>query len=113
MLQIYSQNVWGGQVFGPLCKQLLQCRNQVHLFCLQEVLASPREMQPETSVRTNLLAELQRRLPDYEPLFCNLQSNFDPDGELTSAVDFGQAIFVHRSIELRDAFRRFIFDSKR
>lgn len=109
MLKIYSQNLWGGQVFGPLCQQLLKYRDQVHIFCFQEVLASSEGLQPYTSIRTNLLAELLYRLPDYEPLFCNLQSNFDPDGELTSAIDFGQAIFVHRSLELTGYFRRFIF----
>ncbi len=112
MLQIYSQNIWGGQVFGPLCKQLLQFRDQTHLFCFQEVLASSEVTQPYTSIRTNLFAELQHLLPDYEPLFCNLQSNFDPDGELTAAVNFGQAIFVHRSLELQSYFKRFIFRSE-
>jgi Endonuclease/Exonuclease/phosphatase family len=109
MLTIYAQNIWGGQVFGPLCERLVQLRDQVHIFCLQEVLSSADGVQPYTPVRTNLLAELQHRLPDHRPLFCNIQSGFDPDGHVTYAVDFGQAMFLHRSILLQHHFKSFIF----
>lgn len=109
MLKIYSQNVWGGQVFGPLCERIAHLRDQIHLFCFQEVPASPDGVQPYTSVRTNLLAELQHRLPEYQALFCNIQSGFDPHGPITYAVDFGQAVFVHPSLTLQDHFKRFIF----
>jgi len=109
MLHIYSQNVWSGRVFGPLCEQLLHVRDQVHLFCFQEVLTSPHGIQPYTLVRTNLLAELQHCLPEHQALFCNIQSGFDPDGPVGYAVDFGQAIFLHRSIGLQQHFTRFIF----
>jgi len=109
MLTIYTQNIWGGQVFGPLCARLVQLRDRVHIFCLQEVLSSADGVQPYTPVRTNLLAELQHCLPDHQPLFCNLQSGFNPDGSMTDAVDFGQAIFLHRSILLQHHCKRFIF----
>jgi len=59
MLKIYAQNVWGGRVFGPFCERLAHVRDQVHLFCFQEVLTSPDGVQPYTTMRTNLLAELQ------------------------------------------------------
>jgi hypothetical protein len=109
MLHIYSQNVWGGQVFGPLCERIASLRDQIHLFCFQEVSASPDGAQPYTPVRTNLLAELQHRLPGYQTLFCNIQSGFDPHGPVTYAVDFGQAMFIHPALTLQDHFKRFIF----
>jgi hypothetical protein len=109
MLHIYSQNVWSGKVFGPLCERLIHVREQVHLFCFQEVLASPDGVQPYTTVRTNLLAELHHCLPEHRPLFCNIQSGFDPDGPVRYAVNFGQAMFLHRSIGLQQHFTRFIF----
>lgn len=109
MLQMYSQNVWSGKVFGPLCERLTHLRDQVQLFCFQEVLASPDGVQPHTTVRTNLLAELQHCLPEHQPLFCNIQSGFDPAGPVRYAVDFGQAMFLHRSIGLQHHFTRFIF----
>jgi len=109
MLHIYSQNVWSGKVFGPLCERLTYVRDQVHLFCFQEVLTSPHGVQPYTTVRTNLLAELQHCLPEHHALFCNLQSGFDPDGPVQYAVDFGQALFLHRSLGLQRHFTRFIF----
>ncbi len=109
MLHMYSQNVWGGKVFGPLCERLIHVRDQVHLFCFQEVLASPDGVQPYTTVRTNLLAELQHCLPEHRPLFCNIQSGFDPDGPVRYAVDFGQAMFLHRSLGLQQHLTRFIF----
>ena len=109
MLHMYSQNVWNGKVFGPLCERLTHVRNQVHLFCFQEVLTSPDGVQPYTTVRTNLLAELQHCLPEHQALFCNIQSGFEPDGPVRYAVDFGQAMFLHRSIGLQQHFTRFIF----
>jgi hypothetical protein len=109
MLHIYSQNIWGGRVFGPLYERLAQARDQVHLFCFQEVLTSPDGVQPYTTVRTNLLAELQHCLPEHHALFCNIQSGFDPDGPVRYAVDFGQALFLHRSLGLQQHFTRFIF----
>ena len=109
MLRLYCQNLWSGEVFGPLCERLVQLRDQCHIFCFQEVVRSSHGLQPFTALRTNLLAELQHRLPEHQPLFCNLQSDFDPDGERITDVDFGQAIFVHRSLVLRHHFTRFIF----
>jgi Endonuclease/Exonuclease/phosphatase family len=109
MLHMYSQNVWSGKVFGPLCERLIHLRDQVHLFCFQEVLTSPDGVQPYTTVRTNLLAELHHCLPEHQPLFCNIQSGFDPDGPVRYAVDFGQAMFLHRSVGLQQHLTRFIF----
>ena len=109
MLKIYAQNVWGGRVFGTFCEQLPQVRDQVHVFCFQEVLTSQDGVQPYTTVRTNLLAELQHCLPEHQALFCNLQAGFDPDGPRRYTVDFGQALFLHRSLGLQQHFTRFIF----
>src|ERR671924_491959 len=112
MLKMYSQNVWSGRVFGPLCERLAHVRDQVHLFCFQEVLASPEGVQPYTPVRTNLLAELQHCLPEHQPLFCNIQSGFDPDGLVRYAVDFGQAMFLQRSMGSKQHFPRFFLRKK-
>jgi endonuclease/exonuclease/phosphatase (EEP) superfamily protein YafD len=55
------------------------------------------------------LAELHHCLPGHQPLFCTIQSGFDPDGPVRYAVEFGQAMFLHRSLELHQHFTRFIF----
>ena len=31
MLHMYSQNVWSGKVFEPLCERLIHLRDQVYL----------------------------------------------------------------------------------
>ena len=109
MLRIYSQNLWGGLVFGPLYERLLQVRDDYEVFCFQEVLTSQAGLQPHTPVRTNLLAELEQCLPDHQSLFCNTQEGFDPDGFMPYEVNFGQALFVHRSLQLRTHDIHFIF----
>jgi len=109
MLKLYSQNLWSGEIFGPLRKRLIQVREQFDIFCFQEVLRSANSVQPYTPLRTNLLAELQDCLPDHQPLFCNLQTEFDPEGELAPGVDFGQAIFLHCALVCDSRADRFIF----
>jgi hypothetical protein len=109
MLKIYSQNLWSGEIFGPLRKRLIQVRDQFHIFCFQEVLRSANGVQPYTPLRTNLLAELEYCLPDHQPLYCNLQAEFDPESELAPGVDFGQAIFLHPALICESQSTRFIF----
>jgi hypothetical protein len=84
-------------------------RHQVHVFCFQEVLRSANGVQPYTPLRTNLLDELAYCLPNYQMLYCNLQSEFDPESELAPGVDFGQAIFLHPSLTCERQSIRFIF----
>jgi endonuclease/exonuclease/phosphatase family metal-dependent hydrolase len=92
-MRLVCLNIWGGHEYEPLMKYLLAQSGTTDIFCFQEVFTGPEGTALGGDIRTNILGDLERSLPDFEPLFYPC-SEIRDRGRL---LPFGVAIFVRKN----------------
>ncbi|MBB5534853.1 endonuclease/exonuclease/phosphatase family protein [Rhizobium giardinii] len=104
-LRIVSLNAWGGRVYAPLMRYLVDVDADV--ICLQEVVRTPattsawlvyRDHDVELPQRANLFDEIRAALPSHDAFFCPTARGTLFDGNEEIPSEFGLATFVRRSL---------------
>ena len=103
-LRIVSLNAWGGRVYAPLMRYLVDVDADV--LCLQEVVRTPaskadwllyRDTNVELPQRANLFEEIRAALPDHDAFFAPVARGELHEDERQVPSEFGLATFVRRS----------------
>lgn len=121
-MKIESLNTWGGRVFEPLM-QHFKDNQDVDVFCLQEIYSTPTEVKYTRDVsknapsedmpgRANLFEEIAQVLPNHEGFFSLTLNKVDHFGEVDFELQFGQAIFVRKDINVLEKGESFVFGDK-
>ena len=104
-LRIVSLNAWGGRVYAPLMRYLVDVEADV--ICLQEVVRTPatasdwlvyRDQDVELPQRANLFDEIRASLPSHDAFFCPTARGTLFDGNEEIPSEFGLATFVRRTL---------------
>lgn len=94
-MKLVSLNTWGGKIYQPLVDFIRQHSKDTDIFCLQEVYSTETEVKEYKDIRTNLLNELKKILPDFQ-VFCSIEiRGFDPISRpVNFDLTFSKAIFI-------------------
>lgn len=122
-MKIESLNTWGGRIFEPLM-QHFKGNQDIDIFCLQEIYNTPthnkftrknihEQISPEDMPgRANLFDEIAAALPSHTGFFSSSVSGVDSQGEVGFEIDFGQAMFIRKDIEILERGETFVFRDK-
>lgn len=98
-MKLLSLNIWGGQVYDPLIKFLEQKRDQIDIFCFQEVFKSKENIISNGS-RMNIYYDLEKILKDYNAYYSSTFEGRDLKQKVEFEVCFGSAIFIKKNIRI-------------
>ncbi|MDD3774064.1 MAG: endonuclease/exonuclease/phosphatase family protein [Patescibacteria group bacterium] len=104
-MKVISLNTWAGTVKEPLLDFLRSKKNEIDVFCFQEVLNGGREeagkiFQDKTKLEYDLFPIMQEILPNYTSFFRPNFSNW-----------IGLAIFVRKNFNVLDEGELFVYGS--
>ena len=113
-IRLVSLNTWGGRVFEPLKKYLLDVN--ADLFCLQEVFSAPstglRSLADidKYDVRVNLFNDIEHILPAHQGFFWPVARGYLNDSTSTEgSLFYGIATFVRKVIPIIESRTEFVF----
>jgi len=91
-MKLITLNIWGGHIREPL-HQFISSRNEVDIFCLQEVYHHAKEMisEEKRQVSLNIFSELQELLPNHLGYFRPAVNDI-----------YGIGMFIHKKIPVMD-----------
>lgn len=101
-MRLITLNIWGGKEFSPLMEFFDREKNQIDIFCLQEMLFG---LEPgftkENKMRVNISAEITKKLHNFRGYkFPAKHSNYFATELLPQGVELGQEIFVRKSMKV-------------
>lgn len=111
-MKVMSLNVWGGRVFEPLKKFLVDYSKEVGVFCFQEMFNSTDKIRESHKIRTHLFDELSDLLQDFQGYFAPALKGFDIEGPVDFDLEFGLAIFVKKSVKVTDQGDIFVYGKR-
>jgi endonuclease/exonuclease/phosphatase family metal-dependent hydrolase len=99
-MKIITLNAWEGKIKKPLFDFINVNKNNVDIFCLQEIYFNAEgKEEPNPDISLNLFTEIQNLLPEYNGYFCpTLQSHY------------GIATFIKKEIVVQNLGNFFIYD---
>ncbi len=98
-MQLITLNLWGGKIHTPLFKFINKNKNKTDIFTFQEVFKSDRNVLSHGSY-SNLIEELIKALPEFNYYFASTASGHDTRGKVDFPIEFGQATFVKKNINV-------------
>jgi endonuclease/exonuclease/phosphatase family metal-dependent hydrolase len=98
-MKLLSLNIWGGRLYEPLINFLKLNKNEIDIFCFQEVFKSEKNIFSNGS-KMNMYFDLQNLLNDYQIFYSPTLENRDLKQEVNFKVSFGNAIFVKKGIKI-------------
>ena len=109
-MKLLSLNIWGGQIYQPLLKFLEKEKEEIDVFCFQEVFKSKENIISNGS-KLNIYYNLVETLKEYDAYYAPTFEGGDLKGKVDFEVYFGQAIFVKKEIKIVEDGHVFIFGS--
>lgn len=107
-MQLISLNVWGGKLFNELLS-FIEKNKKVDIFCFQEMYSSSKAGSINRGMRANLYEEIEKILVNHEGYFAlHLQSR-DLDNKVSYDLYAGLAIFIKKSLAIKDYGNIFIY----
>ncbi len=100
-MKLITLNTWGGIVYDPLLAFIKKQKEEIDIFCFQEVLFGNDPV--VTAVhqgRVNLFSELQKCLPDFNAYIYLSPSDYFQDEFITFPE--GQVIFVKKGLIVKE-----------
>ncbi len=98
-MQLITVNIWGGKMHDPLFKFIAKHKQKTDFFCFQEVFRSDRNVITHGS-HSNILKDLVDALPEFDFYYSATAKNHDTRGPVNFPLDFGQATFVKKGINV-------------
>lgn len=109
-MKLVSLNIFGGKYYESLMKFLKEQSRDTDIFCFQEVLSYPADIITDKGFRANILSDLQHTLTSFNNYFSPVARDkfFGSVG-----IEFGQAIFVRKGINLTAKGREIVHPGKK
>lgn len=98
-MQLISLNIWGGKIYNPLINFLAKHKEKTDIFHFQEVFRSDRNVITHGS-HSNIIKDLLNNLPDFTYYYSPTALNHDTKGKVDFPLEFGQATFIKKSINI-------------
>lgn len=98
-MKLICLNLWTGKIHDPLVEFIKTKRNETDIFCFQEVSKSDRNIITHETY-SNLIAELEELLPDFNYYFTPIGQGFDTKGPVDFELKIGQANFVKKNLKI-------------
>lgn len=98
-MKLLSLNIWGGQVYEPLTKFLKSQKDQIDIFCFQEVFKSKEKIISSKS-RMDIYYDIERILKGYDAYYSPTFKGRDLKKAVNFDVHFGPAIFIKKNIKI-------------
>lgn len=100
-MKLISLNTWGGKIYQPLINFIRQHSKDTDIFCFQEIFNTTSNIKQYNGIRTNLLNELIKILPDFSFYYSVEVSGFDENAKHTNFnLTVGKAIFIRKSFQV-------------
>lgn len=104
-MRIISLNTWGGKLIEQLLGFLKAHSKDTDVFCFQEIFHNATPGTPAISEgwHTQLMSEISKALPDFQPFFDGYQIGTNdnvPEDIPVGSVEFGNAVFVRKGISV-------------
>lgn len=107
-MKLISLNIWGGRVHGALIEFIKRYSDEVDIFCFQEALRTPTENTVIRDIHLNIYEEIKALLPDHVAAFAASEDNYIDGGPTNFPMEFGQAMFIRKSIEIKSVEDMFV-----
>ena len=108
-MKLISLNTWGGKLLNPLLDFLQKYKNEVDLFCFQEIYNSPQNKVIRRGMRSNLFTTISEILKNHRGIFTATTMGYDIEGIVNFKLDSGLAIFYKEKFQIEDSGNFFIF----
>lgn len=100
-MKLITLNTWGGKLLTPLLKYIEESKD-VDIFCFQEMYSSPEKKKMGRDMQSNLFEEIFNILPQHKEYFAPHLKGYDLEGKVDFALCSGLAIFIKKSIQVKD-----------
>ena len=107
-MQLITLNIWGGRAHDPLLKFIEANKNQTDIFCFQEVFKSDRSVKNPNGSWSNILAEIQELLPDFDFYFSPTFHGTDFNNKVDYPLSHGQATFWNKKLTIKEMGEVFV-----
>ena len=108
-MKLLSLNTWAGKEFDKLIKFISDKSQEIDVFCFQEVFHTLTENKiVNEHYRANLFSELSKILPDHKGYFAPAREGHGFNSPIGFQIAWGLAMFVKRSIEIKETGEVFI-----
>ena len=111
-MKLICLNTWGGKIYKPLIKFIRKNSKDTDIFCLQEIYDTTSDIRLPKSIRTNLLAEIIRVLPNFNVFYFPTLLNYNTDikpYKVSFNLKYGSATFVKNNIKVNAHQDYFIY----
>lgn len=107
-MRLITLNIWGGRLREPLLKFIEANKNQTDIFAFQEVFKSDRSVLNPNGSWSNILAEIQDILPDFDFYFSPIFHGTDFDNKVDYPLSHGQATFWNKKFSIKEKGEVFV-----
>ncbi len=98
-MKLISLNIWGGREFNALLSFLTSHAESTDIFCFQETFSFPKPL-VSRGARLNIFQEFEKILPLHQSFFFPTQDKIDEQGATTIPSQYGQSLFVKKSLRV-------------
>jgi len=106
-MKLLSLNIWGGQVYKPLLKFLELKKDEIDIFCFQEVFKSKENIVSNES-KMDIYFDIEKILEGHSVYYSPTFEGRDLRQKVKFEVCFGPAIFIKKGIKIIDSGSVFI-----
>lgn len=107
-MQLITLNIWGGRNHDLLLKFIEANRDQTDIFCFQEVFKSDRSVLNPNGSWSNILAEIQNVLPEFNYYFSPTFHGTDFDNKVNYPLSQGQSTFWNKKLVIKEKGEIFV-----
>ena len=112
-MKLISLNTWGGKKFKPLINFIKNNSKDTDIFCFQEIYDTKSAIKQYSGIRTTLLKEIIKILPDFQVFYFKTLLNYNPDTkEVNFNLIFGTAIFIKNNLKVDSHQNFYIYKPK-
>ena len=107
-MQLITLNIWGGRIYSSLFKFIDKNQDKTDIFTFQEVFKSEKDIITHGSY-SNILEKLIEKLPNFNYYYASTAKNHDTRGKVNFPLEFGQATFIKKGVNITDQGTFFIY----
>ncbi|OGK18064.1 hypothetical protein A2866_02955 [Candidatus Roizmanbacteria bacterium RIFCSPHIGHO2_01_FULL_39_8] len=111
-MKLISLNTWGGKLLEPLTVFFQKYKKEVDFFCLQEIYDSAEKKVIGGDMKSNLFAIIGTILEHHHGFFTPTTIGYDMTGSKHPRLQFGQATFYKKNIQIKDSGDFFVYRDK-
>ena len=99
-MKLISLNTWGGKVHKPLMEFIKRLNGEIDIFCFQEDFSASSTLEIADGARASLYEDLSKILAQYQAFHSPKSKGYDYSGFIGKDINFGNAIFVKKDIQI-------------